>query len=351
MGTLHETWNRFVTRHDGSFLQSWEWGEFQESIGRRVHRFAGDQNLFTPLGNWGKKISNFQIQNFQIISKSQNPEIEGLIQCVEMPLPFGLKYWYGARGPVVDESRVTDHESWERTIAALGKNAVSTHNLVFLRFDPAWKPEHKDAFISNGWRQTADIQPRRNWVLDVGGPDEALLEGLHPKTRYNVRLAEKNGVRIRQGDAADDFDGFWRLTEETRERHGIRSHRKRYYKEMLAMPIAELWQAEHNGTVIASHIMIFFGNRATYLHGASSYADRSLMAPYLLHWTVIREARKRGFIAYDFGGVDEMRWPGITRFKQGFGGKEEAFAGTFDFPLRPWWYGMYDAGRAFMGKK
>lgn len=335
-----ELWDRFVADNRGSFLQSWAWGEFQRNTGRPVYRFVLDQKSLVPFKDWGKRISNFQ-----------NPEIKGLIQFIEMPLPFGLKYWYGVRGPVVDESRITNHELRRQILAAVEKDAAAQGLPTFLRVDPAWPLEYKDDLVKQGWQETIDIQPRRNWVLDVRSSEELLLEAMRSKTRYNIRLAEKAGVNVRRGDLAGGVARLLELIRQTRERHGIRSHPEHYYQAMLVLPIAELWQAEYEGRVVASQIMIFFGRRATYLHGASSYSDRSRMAPYLLHWRIIQEAKRRGFAEYDLGGVDEFRWPGLTRFKQGFGGREEVCVGTFDFPLRLVHYALYTLGRALIKKR
>ena len=296
-----EHWDRFVIENNGSFLQSWEWGEFQQNVGRDVRRFVFADGEMYPLGE-------YEIPNTRY-------GIRGAVQFIEMSLPLGFKYRYAPRGPVISSKfKIKNYLESLKT--------VIPGNVVFLRFDPAWQPETESLFLEHGWRRTDDIQPRRNWVLDITRPEDELLAAMHPKTRYNIRIAENKCI-VRQSEKSDaDVKTFLRLVAGTGKRHAIRPHPDAYYKKMLQMPIAELWQAEHGGEIIASHIVIFFGNRATYLHGASSYEHRALMAPHLLHWAAIQKAKRRGLTEYDFGGVDETRWPGLTRFKKGFGGIE-----------------------------
>jgi lipid II:glycine glycyltransferase (peptidoglycan interpeptide bridge formation enzyme) len=70
------------------------------------------------------------------------------------------------------------------------------------------------------------------------------------------------------------------------------------------------------------------------------------MAPYLLHWELIKEAKEKGLKFYDWWGIaasDDPKdpWAGITRFKKGFGGEMVSYPGTFDYVLKPAGYEFY----------
>jgi lipid II:glycine glycyltransferase (peptidoglycan interpeptide bridge formation enzyme) len=80
---------------------------------------------------------------------------------------------------------------------------------------------------------------------------------------------------------------------------------------------------------------------ATYLHGASSRSHRELMSPYLLHWRIIQAAKRRNIRYYDFWGIDEKRWPGITWFNTGFGGSHIEYPLSLHIIYRPVWYCVY----------
>jgi len=107
----------------------------------------------------------------------------------------------------------------------------------------------------------------------------------------------------------------------------------------------KLYFAEYNNKVIASNIMTFFGDMVTYVHGSSSDQDRNVMAPYLLQWTIIQQAKNLGYKHYDFYGIDETKWPGVTRFKRGFGGTEINYPGTFDVIFNSFLYKSYQVLR------
>ena len=74
------------------------------------------------------------------------------------------------------------------------------------------------------------------------------------------------------------------------------------------------------------------------------------MATYILHWEIIKYAKENGFNEYDFWGIDEKKWPGVTRFKKGFGGREVEYAGSYDYVFQPFWYKLYNLYRKLKTK-
>lgn len=309
-------WNEEVLRRGGGFLQSWEWGEFLLAAGAEVLR----------LRDGG-----------------------GLAQLVRRDLPLGLSYWYCPRGPVggVDP-------------AALASEPEIARGL-FLRFEPRTDPSAARGVTDAV--KVRDVQPRRTLLLDLKREPEAILAAMHEKTRYNIRLAERKGVRVyaasgRDGNALAQFEA---LLAETTGRERFRGHESAHYRKMLGTlaggwehardrAVARLMLAEHDGCILAANLMIGFGGTVTYLHGASSRLRREVMAPYLLHWKTMLEAREAGFSTYDFWGIapegDECHpWAGFTRFKRGFGGTAVDYPGTYDLPIRRFWYTLYRLAR------
>jgi peptidoglycan pentaglycine glycine transferase (the first glycine) len=138
-----------------------------------------------------------------------------------------------------------------------------------------------------------------------------------------------------------DFEKFWSLMSATVNRDGFRLHEKEYYKKMLEVENIKLFFAEHQNNILCAGIFSFFGDTAIYLHGASSDENRELMAPHLLQWELIKKAKSLGCKYYDFFGIDEKKWPGVTRFKRGFGGQEMNYPGTFDIIFDKTKYGVY----------
>ena len=179
-----------------------------------------------------------------------------------------------------------------------------------------------------------------------------MLAAMHEKTRYNIRLAERKNVLIRKEPeitGEKDLDTFWSLIQETAARDGFYTHPREYYKKLLGtrseMFSNELFIAEYQGRPLAAALINFYGNTATYLHGASSGAHREVMAPHLLHWRIIQEALRRGYGHYDWWGIDERRWSGVTRFKRGFGGRQVAYPQSVNIAYRRVWYTLYAAAK------
>jgi len=192
------------------------------------------------------------------------------------------------------------------------------------------------------------IQPTHTLLLDLNKSEEQILVEMHQKTRYNVRLSEKKDLEF--SDNKIGFDAFWNLMQETARRDKIKLHSKKYYKLMLKISNCRLLVANYKNKMLAGGIFIGFGDTFTYVHGASAGERRDLMAPYFLHWRAIQFAKQNGYQYYDFGGInlDETKdfdfkasWAGITRFKRGFGGEIFSFAGTFEMPIQPKVYKLF----------
>ncbi len=205
-----------------------------------------------------------------------------------------------------------------------------------------------------------DMQPRCVLQMNIIDDEGIILARMKGKTRYNIRRAEKKGVQIstyRHGDdgayeALEDFIGLVRVTA---RRKGVHFHQDDYYRKMFEHVKHDsgtdiiLYVARYNGTVIAANIITICGRTATYLHGATSDEHRSVMAPFLLQWQAIVDAKKRSCQWYDFGGiffgdVDQGK-KGITRFKQGFAPEEPPLCmpGSYDIPVDVIGYRVYRA--------
>ena len=316
------------------FLQSWSWGEFQKNVGHRVWRFGVYEN---------------------------NRLIAGA-SVIEHRLPLKKSYLYSPRGPVMD-NRLADEQKEEALKLILSKVrdltiATRQSEEIFFRLEPTFELKNSKVAPSGAEGpqiiKTKPIQPKNTLILDLQKSTEELSVAMHPKTRYNIHLAEKHGVKITKIPEAD-FEKCWPLFLETGKRDHFNLHAKNYYQKMMELGEMELWVAENNqGAIIAANLMSFFGDTATYLHGASDYHFRNLMAPHLLQWALIQETKNRGFKYYDFHGIapeakkqkskkakNNHPWAGITRFKMGFSGEIVNYPGTFDFIYEKGWYKLY----------
>lgn len=321
-----QEWNRFVHACGGSVLQSWEWGSFQESLGRRVVRFE-------RLG------------------------VRGIF--IRQPLPFGKHYVYAPYGPVC--------ERWSvdilRTLTnALGRPEQDVRPL-WLRIEPWGAPA---SFVRElreaGFRQTAPTQPMRTRIIDLRATEEQLLRGMESETRYAIRVADRRGVIIRRysgvRERQERFSDFWRLFEATCARHKLTRYAKTYYEHLVGFPetddlAVELWFAEREGAPLASALTLRFGGTAYYLYAASVSGEGRYNAPTRLLWELIRNAKADGAVRFDMWGVSDGSgpWAEVSAFKKAFGGSEVVTLGTWEAPCAHTGYSLYRFIKAFARKR
>jgi lipid II:glycine glycyltransferase (peptidoglycan interpeptide bridge formation enzyme) len=211
--------------------------------------------------------------------------------------------------------------------------------------------------LDRGWQFSAEqIQFRNTVLIDLSAPEDALLARMRQKTRYNIRLAERKGVRVRTGGEAD-YSLLFRMYAETSVRDGFVIRDEGYYRRVWAIfqeggnvgasrPYAESLIAEVEGQPVAAIVVFYFGSRAWYVHGMSREAHRDKMPNHLLQWEAIRRARARGCSTYDlWGAPDEFvqtdsLW-GVFRFKEGLGGEVVRTLGAWDFVPNRFMYNLY----------
>ncbi|MCX7031601.1 MAG: peptidoglycan bridge formation glycyltransferase FemA/FemB family protein [Spirochaetes bacterium] len=227
-----------------------------------------------------------------------------------------------------------------------------------LRFDLPW-PKVGERPAGPGLRKAwDDIQPPATVLVDLRPSEEAILAAMKPKTRYNVKLAEKRGVTVETGTAAD-LDRWYALYRETSARDRIAIHSRSYYEGLFSAatdraasggqaPAVRLLLARAGGELLAGNIVLFWRKSAVYLTGASSGEKRNLMPTYALQWAAMRLAKAAGCESYDLYGcppaADESHpMFGLYQFKTGFSTAVTERWGTWDAPLNRLVYALYAA--------
>ncbi|MDZ4221394.1 MAG: peptidoglycan bridge formation glycyltransferase FemA/FemB family protein [Patescibacteria group bacterium] len=313
-------WNDVVAAQPSArFLQSWEWGEFQKTWGREVKRL------------------------------SYNNEV--LVQAIKMPLPLNNHYWYIPHGPVIINQPEHIHPILWELEDTLNDGAL------FYRLDPIKRippPTEKEKQERDARPLTFvhATQPQCTRILNLNQSQDELLAKMHPKTRYNIRLAEKKGVQVRAGSIREFLDMYHQTADRDKFAQNPDAWLESMSRNMSQKSDASIaiWIAVLNRTPLAGSMTAYFGDTATYLHGASSNEHRNVMAPSVLHWRIMQEAQKQHIKHYDFRGINpnekdhwayKQSWEGITRFKSGFGGELVCYPYSFDVTFKPWLYRMY----------
>lgn len=307
-----EQYETFVKNHpSGTFFQSWTFGEFQEKIPYR-----------------GK--------SWTLIAKN------AACLAIKIKLRFGKCWLWMPYGPLGFSEEIFED------MARIAKEEKA----IFARIEPPENFKFR-AGAEFDWRIVKSphrFTPEHTLILDLEKTAEEILAQMKPKGRYNIQIAKRHNVLVRQYNSdipEKDFAAFYKILKKTGGRDGFGIHQKYFYKTLLETlapkKMASLFLAYHQNTVIGGVIVIFYKDTATYYYGASSYEHRNLMAPYLLQWEAICEAKRRGMKIYDFLGIATPHaknhpWAGVTEFKKKFGGKEITYPPAFDVVYRPFLY-------------
>ncbi len=238
-----------------------------------------------------------------------------------------------------DESRYTENDIW------MGKPRTGIREMR-MNFDTKrW----------NLRKAPTDLLPTDTVILDVTTDRDRLLKRMKPKTRYNIRLSGRKGVRVREA-GIQDLAAWYDIYCQTAARHGMMLNSLDYFKAGLEVKAGDtsspasihLLLAEVEGKPVAGILLAIAGSRATYLYGASSLRKSHLMPSYALQWAAICKAKTVGCHDYDLFGTAPYPDPyhpmyGLYRFKTGFGGEMIHRQGCWDYPYDESHYDLYRA--------
>ncbi len=308
-------WDRFVeARADGGFMQTSWWAEFRCD--------AGYEHFGAVLRSGGKILGGALVMKFS---------------CVP-----GECFLYIPDGPILPPDEGAAEQIFAAVLDAVAaERARAPLPVSHLRIEPRWAT--LPAFV-RGWQPVAPLsdgilEPRETLCVDLRPPEVEILVQMKPKGRYNIRLAQRHGVTVAEDSSAKALADFLAIYRETAARQPMSEKPDSYFEalhETLATAkTGSFFFAEHEGKRLAAAVVIFFGEKATYFYGGSLGEQRQLMAPYLLHWEIMRAAKARGCAWYDFWGISpadnpEHPWWDFSVFKRKFGGREFQLVPTLD---------------------
>lgn len=297
-------------------LQSWEWGEFRQQTGLKVIRLGAFE---------GKKI-------------------KAAYQLTVHPLPkINNNVLYFPKGPLPDKIML-------QALQKLGEEEKA----VFIKMEPNIR-ENLDVqkfLLDNGCRQGKSLFTPYSFQLDLRSSEEQLLTNMKPKTRYNIRVAQKHGVEIVEDNSPKAFEEYLHLTAETTRRQRFYAHGAEYHRQMWKIMsqsgIAHLFLAKYQKQVLASYVFFVFNKVLYYPYGASTREHREVMPTYALFWEAIKFGQKMGCQLFDMWGSPGPNpsphdpWYGFHQFKEGFGGELVKFIGTYDLVINPPFYQLFN---------
>lgn len=271
--------------------------------------------------------------------------VDGVL-ILQKKLPLGVTMLYS---PMADSFQLLAI-SCQELISKL-KPIAKENNSVFYRLEINDSIEKANSYklIANSFRKAPKgIQPEQTRIIDLTKSEDEILSQMKQKGRYNIKIAQKHGVAVKR---TDDIDAFYNLYKEMSQRQKISHREKRYFKELFDILSRKkyigVFAASVKNKDLAGAVVTYFDDTATYLFGGSSDEMKNAMAPYLLHWEIIKDAKARGFKKYDLFGVSPKdkpnhHWSGVTAFKEKFGGEYVELMGSWDFAFKPFQYKIFN---------
>ncbi|MFZ1721255.1 MAG: peptidoglycan bridge formation glycyltransferase FemA/FemB family protein [Microgenomates group bacterium] len=321
---------------EANFLQSWNWGDFQERMGKKVFRMVIFDN----------KVGDSMTENLDIQLKQP---IIAMMQIILEPARRG-SYLAIPGGPLLNWQ---NGENLQIALAEL-KRLAQAHNCWFIRIRPQeiYTETSAQHLQSNGcilapMHLTADLTLQ----LDLTKDEDSLLSEMRKNTRGSIKKAFRDGVTTTVSTDINDLITFCKLQKELADAHGFIPFSDAFLKTQFEVFLSEnqvaLVHAWHGNELLATSFILFYRGEAVYHYGVSSAANREYPGSVASQWRAIQEAKMRGCITYNFWGIapkDELehRFAGVSLFKRGFGGEEVSYIPAHDLPVsKMYWITYY----------
>jgi len=338
-------WNKFISHHPyNSPLQLWEWGEVKTSV------------VWQPI-HLGVFYRKKLVAGAQILKRT---------------LPFGLSKLYCPRGPVLNWQDPKAPTILKNLLEYI-KEKYSSSRTLFCRIEPQIDSSYQLSVTGplSLHPYFKSIQPSHTSIIDLTQKLEDLIYHMDKDTRYGIRRAAREGVRVikDQGKNKELWKIFYEKYQQTAEKgFSPRSWRQfeKVFQLMAPSKQAELYlsflppqikrqQSElpsvlvdsfpAGSRVIAAAAILKTQNMGCYLWGASDISPetKNLYAPYILQWEIMQSLKRENVKEYDLWGIaptdnPKHAWSGHTLFKKGFSGKRVSYIGCLDLPLSPLYY-------------
>ena len=320
--SLREEEKQLYNRVVNHPLQSWEWGDFRTKTGLKVERVGFfDKGKLTRA--YQVTFHHLPVLNRQVgyLPKGFMPDEEQLASLQQVAKNYGALF-------IKLEPQIMEK---------VGTPSAHFQIAKFLQ--------------DHGARPGRPLFTKYTFVIDLHHSQDQLFSALTAKTRYNVNLAYKRGVRIYQDSSQTGLENYLKLLAETTHRQQFYAHSPDYFRVMWPIltqsGLMKIFHAIYQDQVISSWIMFEFNRVLYYPYGASSREHREVMANNLLMWEMIRYGQAQGCTKFDLWGAlgpepdPQHPWFGFHRFKAGYGGDLYESVGTYDLINDPRLYPIF----------
>lgn len=306
-------------------VQTWEWGDFQITQGHKVYRLGVFENE-KMVGAYSVSFHKIPKLNYSIGTILRGPEITRDMLDNITNLAIDEKAIFVKFEPDV----------YQKTYDANNNPAALTDDINF----PNLLVSPKVAFYPF------------SYVVDLTKSEEELLAQMHSKTRYNIKIANRHDVQIKEATNDKGFEIYLKLLFDTTKRQGFYLHSENYHRQLWKTlkptGIPHIMLAEYQGQVLSAFMLFTLKDKLFYPYGASLDIHREVMAPTLLMWECIKFGRSHDLKYFDMWGSlgpdakETDNGYGFHRFKQGYGGQLVQFVGTYDLVVNQNLYKFYN---------
>ena len=303
-------WDKVITEFpEANFLQSPEYGKMNELIGDKV--------IFDDFGGKGYAL--------MIVRDARRGRY------LEIPC-----------GPLIDWEDETARKTMRERLTEIARE----NKCVFVRVRPQLlaTPESLKLLAELGLKKSPmHLAAEHTVIVDLTKPTDVLLAEMRRQTRYEVRRAEKLGIKVEKDDSEEIFREFHEVQMATAKRQNFVPPTLRVLlaeREAFSKAASIYIARTAGGEAIAYGLIIGSGEEADYYEAASTELNRKLPGAYALLWQAIKDLKAAGYKRFNLWGIapagqPHHRYAGVTTFKTGFSNGVVEFVPAHDLVISP----------------
>ena len=243
-------------------------------------------------------------------------------------------------GPLIDWENKTTARLVIKKLSEIAK----AEKCVFVRIRPQILAGSKTANVLEelGLKKSPmHLAAEHTVMIDLTKTEEDLLAEMRRQTRYEVRRANKLGIKVTCSNSEKIFKEFHQVQLETARRQNFvppnldtLMAEREAFKDNAVIYVAETAKGEK----IAYGLIIKDGEEGDYYEAASTPLNRKLPGAYALLWQAMLDLKKAGYKRFNLWGIapagqPNHRYAGVTTFKTGFGGEIVEYVPAHDLVI------------------
>lgn len=243
-------------------------------------------------------------------------------------------------GPLIDWQ---DPKIAKKALKTVSKVAEA-EKCCFIRIRPQLPATAQNLAILEGLglkKSPMHLAAEHTVMIDLSPTPDELLSNMRRQTRYEVRRAEKLGLRVEKHRDEAIFREFHAVQLETaRRQHFVPPSLEVLLAEKTAFgKDAAIYRAQTpEGEAVAYGLILAAGLEGDYYEAASTDLNRKLPGAYAILWQAMQDLREQGYKRFNLWGIapdgePHHRYAGVTTFKRGFGGEVIEYVPAHDLIL------------------